>query len=67
MLLDARGLTRTFGGLTAVAGMDLAVPPNPRALKELEPANTSAVPIYDSQASSRGPINGSRPTEGKEE
>ena len=27
MLLDAQGLTKGFGGLTAVAGMDLAVPP----------------------------------------
>lgn len=27
MLLDARGLTKSFGGLTAVAGMDLAVRP----------------------------------------
>src|SRR3990170_6184581 len=27
MVLDAQGLTKDFGGLTAVAGMDLAVPP----------------------------------------
>jgi NADH-quinone oxidoreductase subunit H len=48
-----------------VPPLDLAVPPNPRALRELEPANTSAVPINGSRSTE--PTIGSQASPSKEE
>jgi NADH-quinone oxidoreductase subunit H len=48
-----------------VPPMDLVVPPNPRALKQLEPANTASVPINGSRTTES--TNGSQASPNREE